>query len=144
VERGWSLAPPCRAAGVVSRGAPLRRKGRRAPSRWSRRRGGSRQEEAAADQGRHDDTKDQGAWGSGASTGLATADPASSTTPPPAVVREEPGTPTPRRRTEPWHAAASTFISSPMRPSRPHLHLRLVVSTPPVRFLPFSLDFPVM
>jgi hypothetical protein len=63
VERGWSQAPPCRAAGVVSRGSPLRRQGRRAPSRWSRRRGGSRQEEADADQGRHDDTKDQGGMG---------------------------------------------------------------------------------
>jgi hypothetical protein len=40
-------------------------------------------------------------WGSGASTGLATADPASSTTPPPAVVREGPWKPTPRRRPEP-------------------------------------------
>jgi hypothetical protein len=31
---------------------------------------------------------------------------------------------------EQGRAAASTFISSPTRPSRPHLHLRLAVSTP--------------
>jgi hypothetical protein len=40
-------------------------------------------------------TRTREPWGSGASTGLATADPASSMTPPPAVVREEPWTPTP-------------------------------------------------
>jgi hypothetical protein len=45
---------------------------------------------------------------------------------------------------EQGRAAASTFISSPTRPSRPHLHLRLTVSTPSTCFLPSSIEFPVM
>jgi hypothetical protein len=63
-------------------------------------------------------------WGSGASTGLATADPASSTTPPPAVVREGPWTPTPHRRRR-GNAVTARRVRGRLHHRRVHQLLRL-------------------